>query len=241
MHKYTCKIPFKTESGRKKCNERLKGGGKDFLYGDLIFNVNDDIEDDMRIIQFRVDDNRPCAIVYLETYDLATLQVFEFGTHCAKNRKMTRGKDTRTMLLAMKSYLKQIGVKRIQFVDNSFYMCDNVHIPLRLSYLFCYGKTWYDDILTCEPLDKDMKDLYVSVKQKLITLKWNNVRNQLRNIGIEADILEAIPERDILFKDVINYLRTEIPCKLYFQWINAFSPIVSNSQTFEGVIFISKF
>ncbi len=240
MNKYTCKIPFKTEKGRISCNERLKGGGKDFSYDDLIFNVNDGIEDDMRIIQFRVDNERPCAIVHLETPVLATLQVFEFGTHCAKNRKMKRGKDTRKMLLGMKEYLKQIGVKNIQFVDNSFYMCDGINIPLRISYLLCYGKTWYDDIITCEPLDKDIKQSYNAIKEKLATLKWNTVRSQLRNTGLQGEILESIPERDILFTKVVDYLRTEIPCKLYLKLINIFLIYITEGETFEGVVFISS-
>ena len=103
MSKLTYAIPFKTAAGRRQCNKRLSGGGKPYLYEDLEFEVNDGEEDGLRTILFQVGDNRPCAIIHFDSTEEAILQVFERGAKCATNRRMNRGKDTRTMLLAIRN------------------------------------------------------------------------------------------------------------------------------------------
>jgi hypothetical protein len=235
MSRLTYAIPFPTENARRKCNKRLTGGGKEYPFEDLIFEVNDGVEDGLRTILFKVGDNRPCAILYFDSTEEAILQVFERGVTCAV------GRDTRVMLLAIRKYLQDNGVKRILFTDSSTYTCpDKTVVNLRLTYLFCYGKTWYDDVIGAEPLDPEPKQQYKSIQKKLKTLKWNSVRNLLNpSISTHSEILEMIPKQNVLFQELLNYLRTNIECKKFSIWLNIFASLVLPGQTFEGIVFVS--
>jgi hypothetical protein len=225
------------------CAKRiLQGGGDRIRYEDLEFELQDETEtDEMRVIFLRSSDGSPCAVIHIHptSKDLAVLQIFEYGSTCSFNRKMNRGEDTRKMLYAIRDYLKQQSIRRLQFTDASTYTCqDGTKVSLRMSYLLCYGKTWYDSVLPCEPIGKER--IYRQAKQDILQLTWNTARSLLSPaIAIEKAILDYVPQQDVLFKDVVNYLRQDSKCSQYAEWLPALWRCLV-IHTFEGDVFEAK-
>ena len=231
-------IPFKTNKARQSCVRRFcQKGGVPFQSQDLWFDISDAVEEDgTRVARIENGDRKPCAVVHIYPPS-ATLQTFEYGSTCARNKRMDRGGDTRKMLIAVREYLKQQGVSIMVFTDASTYTCfDKTRVSLRMSYLLEHGKTWYDAVLGCEPTDVRQKQLYATAKQKALSMTWNEARTHLPP---SSELLELFPPQPGLLCDFVRHLRTSELCSVYQEYLYSLMLCIS-PVTFEGVVFETK-
>jgi len=159
------------------------------------------------------------------------------------NRKCVEGnmeikKENTVFLfwLSVQLLKKYIPVSKIEFLDNSHFVCklpnqSTVKIFLNhYSFLFYNGHTWYDTKFGAYPLDENQRNIYFSFSENFDNPECKPISFDFMNDGLN-DLFQPIWQKTKTWKEFLQKIN-KIPdiCQKSYPWYLKASNIIRKNQ-----------
>lgn len=149
------------------------------------------------------------------------------GSPCTIDDTVIKGEKTKEMFYFAATLIKNMTNKRIvEFTDQSHFPCaitetEIRHIPLNLSYLMFYGKTWYDKLFNAKLVDPTDQAKYELLQARRKDPLFKPASFHFKTFTLNEALLPIYDKTNTWeeFFQEINKIYGNRKCKVVYMWL----------------------